>query len=116
MKKWNERGLSEREELLPVPVKAPRSSHDVEKGCSAADGFCQCTQAHMSRAKATRFPLKSACVLHACKCRQTVAVQEDWANRDFVQSVQLGVANLATFLNEFGASAASRACVRKFLR
>lgn len=31
------------------------------------------------------------------------AVQQDWANRDFTQSVQLGVAQLAAFLNEFGA-------------
>jgi len=32
------------------------------------------------------------------------AVQQDWANRDFTQSVQLGVAQLAAFLNEFEAT------------
>ena len=33
----------------------------------------------------------------------TSAVQADWANRDFSQGVQLGVAQLAAFLNDFGA-------------
>lgn len=32
----------------------------------------------------------------------TSAVQGDWANRDFMQSVQLGVAQLTSFLTEFG--------------
>ena len=33
---------------------------------------------------------------------QQRAVKEDWDNREFMQSVQLGVAQLATFLNDFG--------------
>ena len=31
------------------------------------------------------------------------AVAQDWEHREFVQSVQLGVAQLSSFLNEFGA-------------
>jgi hypothetical protein len=34
-----------------------------------------------------------------------VAVQQDWANREFMQTVQTGVAQLASFLNDFGAPA-----------
>jgi hypothetical protein len=33
----------------------------------------------------------------------TVAVQQDWKTREFVHSVSLGVAQLTTFLNDFGA-------------
>ena len=33
----------------------------------------------------------------------TYAVQKDWKDRDFVQTVQLGVSQLTSFLNEFGA-------------
>ena len=32
----------------------------------------------------------------------TYAVQQDWQTRDFVQNVSLGVAQLSSFLNEFG--------------
>ena len=35
----------------------------------------------------------------------TVAVQRNWAERDFVQGVQVGVAQLTAFLNDFGARA-----------
>lgn len=34
----------------------------------------------------------------------TVAVQQDWRDRDFVQGVAHGVAQLTTFLNDFGES------------
>ena len=34
----------------------------------------------------------------------TVKVQADWQNREFMQAVQLGVAQLTSFLNDFGAS------------
>lgn len=30
-------------------------------------------------------------------------VQKDWDDRDFTQSIQLGVAQLVSFLNDFGA-------------
>ena len=33
----------------------------------------------------------------------TYAVQKNWNERDFVQTVQLGVSQLTSFLNEFGA-------------
>ena len=32
----------------------------------------------------------------------TMAVQKNWAERDFVQGVQVGVAQLTAFLNDFG--------------
>ena len=38
----------------------------------------------------------------------TIAVQQDWHDRDFLFSVQLGVAQLSAFLNEFGARAERR--------
>ena len=33
----------------------------------------------------------------------TQAVQQDWKDRDFLTSVQLGLSQLSAFLNEFGA-------------
>ena len=33
----------------------------------------------------------------------TKKVQQDWKNREFMQVVQTGVAELTSFLNEFGA-------------
>ena len=39
----------------------------------------------------------------------TVAVQQDWRDRDFVQGVAHGVAQLTTFLNDFGESRLKRA-------
>ena len=35
--------------------------------------------------------------------QNTIAVQKDWAEREFLTSVQLGVAQLSAFLNDFGA-------------
>ena len=35
----------------------------------------------------------------------TLAVQQNWADRDFLTSVQLGVSQLSAFLNDFGARA-----------
>jgi hypothetical protein len=45
----------------------------------------------------------------------TVAVQQDWENREFMQSVQLGLAQLASFLNDFGETpcCAPTACVHR---
>ena len=37
--------------------------------------------------------------------QNTIAVQKDWAEREFLTSVQLGVAQLSAFLNDFGARA-----------
>ena len=37
----------------------------------------------------------------------TVTVQADWQNREFVQAVQLGVAHLTSFLNTFGVLAST---------
>ena len=37
----------------------------------------------------------------------TVTVQADWHNREFVQAVQLGVAHLTSFLNTFGVLAST---------
>ena len=37
--------------------------------------------------------------------QNTIAVQKDWAEREFLTSVQLGVAQLSAFLNDFGALA-----------
>jgi hypothetical protein len=37
----------------------------------------------------------------------TVSVQADWQNREFVQAVQLGVAHLTSFLNTFGVLAST---------
>ena len=34
----------------------------------------------------------------------TKAVQQNWADRDFLVSVQLGVSQLSTFLNDFDAT------------
>lgn len=36
----------------------------------------------------------------------SLAIAQDWQTRDFVESVSLGVAELTTFLNEFGKLAA----------
>ena len=33
----------------------------------------------------------------------TLAVQQNWADRDFLVSVQVGVSQLVAFLNDFGA-------------
>ena len=35
----------------------------------------------------------------------TIAVQQDWKDREFLTSVQLGVSQLSAFLNDFGARA-----------
>ena len=48
----------------------------------------------------------------------TVAVQRNWAERDFVQGVQVGVAQLTAFLNGFGARArahANSSCAHRVL-
>ena len=37
--------------------------------------------------------------------RPNNAVQVDWEQRDFTQSIQLGVTQLTAFLNDFGARA-----------
>lgn len=34
----------------------------------------------------------------------TMAVQQNWSDRDFLVSVQLGVSQLSSFLNEFDAT------------
>ena len=50
----------------------------------------------------------------------TVAVQQNWQDRDFLVSVQLGVSQLSAFLNDFGArlllrllTEAMRACATR---
>ena len=46
----------------------------------------------------------------------TIAVQQDWLDKDFVQSVAHGVAQLTTFLNDFGACTHALARAAIFLR
>ena len=38
----------------------------------------------------------------------TVSVQRDWQERDFVQAVEMGVAQLAAFLNKFDLATRSK--------
>lgn len=38
----------------------------------------------------------------------TTKVQQDWANREFMETVQVGVAQLTAFLNRFGERCANQ--------
>ena len=43
----------------------------------------------------------------AAASENTLAVQQDWRDREFVASVQLGLSQLSAFLNDFGQRAPS---------
>ena len=92
-----------------VPCKRQRRQRDAKRGPSnardAASFFTApsaCAQAASGRARLDMFKKSAKNNTSAASLGGGQAVHFDWEQRDFTQTIQLGMTQLTAFLNEFG--------------